>query len=144
MATHSSIPAWRIPWTEEPGRLQSTRWQRVRLTRSLSASLPQGSIPSLPWLNRLLAAETSVTLGSPHPLSRHTRSPVRSVTYRHIKLGTSKTKFVGLRPASPARLRVVLINHPAFQGRGHPGTSSPRLPAFRLSASTGLLESCPT
>ena len=24
MATHSSIPAWRIPWTEEPGRLQST------------------------------------------------------------------------------------------------------------------------
>ena len=23
MATHSSIPAWRIPWTKEPGRLQS-------------------------------------------------------------------------------------------------------------------------
>ena len=22
MATHSSIPAWEIPWTEEPGRLQ--------------------------------------------------------------------------------------------------------------------------
>ena len=29
MATHSSTLAWRIPWTEEPGRLQSTRWQRV-------------------------------------------------------------------------------------------------------------------
>ena len=29
MATHSSILAWRIPWTEEPGRLQSTRLQRV-------------------------------------------------------------------------------------------------------------------
>ena len=24
MATHSSVPAWRIPWTEEPGKLQST------------------------------------------------------------------------------------------------------------------------
>ena len=24
MATHSNILAWRIPWTEEPGRLQST------------------------------------------------------------------------------------------------------------------------
>ena len=24
MAAHSSIPAWRIPWTEEPGGLQST------------------------------------------------------------------------------------------------------------------------
>ena len=29
MATHSSIPAWRIPWTEEPGRLQSIESQRV-------------------------------------------------------------------------------------------------------------------
>ena len=28
MATHSSIPAWRIPWTEEPGGLQSMRSQR--------------------------------------------------------------------------------------------------------------------
>ena len=25
MATHSSIPAWEIPWTEEPGGLQSMR-----------------------------------------------------------------------------------------------------------------------
>ena len=31
MATHSSILAWRIPWTEEPGGLQSTGLQRVRL-----------------------------------------------------------------------------------------------------------------
>ena len=29
MATHSSILAWRVPWTEEPGRLQSIRLQRV-------------------------------------------------------------------------------------------------------------------
>ena len=29
MATHSSILAWKIPWTEEPGRLQSTGSQRV-------------------------------------------------------------------------------------------------------------------
>ena len=29
MATHSSIPAWRIPWAEEPGRLQSMGSQRV-------------------------------------------------------------------------------------------------------------------
>ena len=30
MATHSSVPAWRIPWTEEPGGLQSMGSQRVR------------------------------------------------------------------------------------------------------------------
>ena len=29
MATHSSILAWRIPWTEEPGRLQSMQSQKV-------------------------------------------------------------------------------------------------------------------
>ena len=30
MAPHSSVLAWRIPWTEEPGGLQSTGSQRVR------------------------------------------------------------------------------------------------------------------
>ena len=30
MATHCSMLAWRIPWTEEPGRLQSMGLQRVR------------------------------------------------------------------------------------------------------------------
>ena len=29
MATHSSILAWRIPWTEEPGGLQSMGSQRI-------------------------------------------------------------------------------------------------------------------
>ena len=29
MATHSNILAWEIPWTEEPGGLQSTGLQRV-------------------------------------------------------------------------------------------------------------------
>ena len=41
MATHSSTLAWRIPWMEEPGRLQSMGLQRVRhdLATSLSLSL---------------------------------------------------------------------------------------------------------
>ena len=30
MATHSSTLAWKIPWTEEPGRLQSMGLQRVK------------------------------------------------------------------------------------------------------------------
>ena len=36
MATHSSIPACRIPWTEEPGGLQSMESQRVDLTEQLT------------------------------------------------------------------------------------------------------------
>ena len=39
VATHSSILAWRIPWTEEPGGLQSTGSQRVGHDRATSLSL---------------------------------------------------------------------------------------------------------
>ena len=39
MATHSSILAWRIPWTEEPGGLQFTGSQRVRHDWATSLSL---------------------------------------------------------------------------------------------------------
>ena len=36
LATHSNIFAWRIPWTEEPGRLQSVRSQSSTGLRQLS------------------------------------------------------------------------------------------------------------
>ena len=39
MATHSSVLAWRIPWTEEPGGLQSTGSQKVRHNWATSLSL---------------------------------------------------------------------------------------------------------
>ena len=29
MATHTSIPAWRVPWTEKPGKLQSRGLQEA-------------------------------------------------------------------------------------------------------------------
>ena len=38
-ATHSSILAWRIPWTEEPGRLQSTGSQESDMIEGLSLLL---------------------------------------------------------------------------------------------------------
>jgi len=40
MATHSSILAWRIPWTEEPVGLQSMGLQRVNVTERLTLSIP--------------------------------------------------------------------------------------------------------
>ena len=49
MATHSSILAWRVPWTEEPGGLQSMGSQRVRhdwahtLEEMLCVNTPQSS-----------------------------------------------------------------------------------------------------
>ena len=39
MATHSSILAWRIPWTEEPGGLQSMGRKKLDMTEQLTLSL---------------------------------------------------------------------------------------------------------
>ena len=39
MASHSSTLAWKIPWTEEPGSLQSMGWRRVEHDRATSLSL---------------------------------------------------------------------------------------------------------
>ena len=46
-ATHSSVLAWRIPRTEEPGGLQSTGWQRVRYDLSDLARTHSHKCPSL-------------------------------------------------------------------------------------------------
>ena len=48
MATHSSIIAWKIPWTEEPGQLQSIGSQRVghnwaTFTTPVSVQVPIGN-----------------------------------------------------------------------------------------------------
>ena len=49
MATHSSILAWRIPWTEEPGRLQTIGSQRVGYSwNNLSTHTYIPSLFSLP------------------------------------------------------------------------------------------------
>ena len=47
MATHSSILAWRIPWTGEPGRLQHLGSQRVRYE---SAHRQQSHLQSIQFL----------------------------------------------------------------------------------------------
>ena len=51
MATHSSILAWEIPWTEEPGGLPSIRVTESRTQLSLSV---QGLLPRLLLLLLLL------------------------------------------------------------------------------------------
>ena len=55
MATHSSIPAWRIPWTEEPGGLQSTGLQEV----DTPLVTPPPPPPPVESLQRPLRAELS-------------------------------------------------------------------------------------
>ena len=67
MATHSSTFARKIPWTEEPGRLQSTGLQRVRHDWATSLSLPPlwflvlltVAVMDLPSLDLLLVEPTA-------------------------------------------------------------------------------------
>ena len=47
MATHSSALVWKIPWTEEPGRLQPTGLQRVDMTEQLHFTLELVTIREL-------------------------------------------------------------------------------------------------
>ena len=51
MAAHSRILAWRTPWTEEPGGLQSVGWQRVRCDRIILSRRPEvlGVRASVHW-----------------------------------------------------------------------------------------------
>ena len=49
MATHSSMPAWKIPWTDAPGGLQSMGLQRVRpdlMTKQQQFKLRPGHLSS--------------------------------------------------------------------------------------------------
>ena len=54
MATHSSILAWEIPWTEEPGGLQSMGLQRVRHDR-----VTEHPHAKYHWRTRALAVQLS-------------------------------------------------------------------------------------
>ena len=57
MAPHSSTLAWKIPWTEEPGRLQSMGSQRVGHDWAASLSLHFGlSLLAVCWLLNVVAS----------------------------------------------------------------------------------------
>ena len=72
MATHSSILAWKIPRTEEPGRLQSMRSQGVRHDLVTKASLVAQMVKNLPamWETRVqsLGSGGYAGDGNGHPL----------------------------------------------------------------------------
>ena len=82
MATHSSILAWRIPWTEEPGGLQSIGSPRVRhdLGTKQQHLLPQvpATSSAFPWLQSASSilvpplaprVQTLASLASPPPFA---------------------------------------------------------------------------
>ena len=97
MATHSSILAWKIPWIEEPGRLQSLGSQRVGHDSETSLSLFTYAVsliksPStvqvlsswksaLCWVLLLLSCQAVSNSLQPHGL-QHTRPPCPTLSSR--------------------------------------------------------------
>ena len=53
MPSHSSILAWKAPWTEEPGGLQSTGSQKKQTHQQQNNSLPNTLLKSYPILQNL-------------------------------------------------------------------------------------------
>ena len=75
MATHSSIPAWRIPWTEEPGGLQSMEFKSQtelsNICLFLGLYMYMASLVAHTVKNLLIMQETWVrSLGGEDPLEK--------------------------------------------------------------------------
>ena len=86
MATHSSILAWRIPWTEEPDGLQCTRSWRVGYTWCTCTSFQDGFYWEGLWVEHPL---TSLPFWTPRSLSMHVwlgRSPDFCVCAKSLQL----------------------------------------------------------
>ena len=86
MATHSSILAWRIPWTEEPGGLQSTGSQRVG--HDLVAKHIHFSGFKLGHINNFLSLHLHLLLVSP------ATAPVRKNALNHFWFGAPRVEWV--------------------------------------------------
>ena len=68
MSTHSSILAWRIPWTEDPGGLQSMKSQRVGHITSLLQNKLQISLTKQKtenWSFKIVTKQNGICLLGP-------------------------------------------------------------------------------
>ena len=77
METHSSILAWRIPWTEEPGRLQSIGHKESDMTEQLTHT---------PHLTCFASKFLNFRDGAPSPLITRTMKPYNVLLLRQWKL----------------------------------------------------------
>ena len=80
LATHSSILAWEIPWTEEPGKLQSMEWQKSRTQLSDQTTNPCTYMKCQFSSVQFSSSVVSDSL-QPHEL-QHARPPCPSPTPR--------------------------------------------------------------
>ena len=140
MVTHSSILAWRIPWTEEPGGLQSIGSRRIRYNWS--------DLANTGWLSPALVISCYVKKTTPNLVSEHGKHSLAQFLWIR-NLGTtwlgssdsgSRIRFAGKGPlglqASQGLKRI------RFKQANSSAIGSSRLGSYNtvvVSLSTGLL-----
>ena len=120
MATHCSILAWRIRWTEEPGGLQSMGLQRVRLNNNIPE---KGRIKESKWF-RERSSEVLVSAGLRADPVGNTGPPphlrvgltLRQGFWLSVPLGHSgHSKAQGMEPRWRGNFHSVAANSPAMR-----------------------------
>ena len=109
VATHSSILPWKIPWTDEPGRLQSTELQRVRynwahthrLINCNNLSLFSSVAQSCPIRCNPVNCSTP-GLPVPHQLPESTQNPCPLYQWCHPTISSSVAPFSSCPQPFPA------------------------------------------
>ena len=86
MAMRFSIPGWRIPWQEGPGRLQSMGWQRVGHNWNMDLGPPGSSVHRVLQARTLEWVAISSSRGSSRPRDRNCGSWVSSVASRFFTI----------------------------------------------------------
>ena len=137
MASHSSILAWRIPWTEEPEGLQSTGSQRVRHDESdLARVFLEYAVPTwvqgLLWLSwnawRGLMNNLYISVSCPDPWEWwswprgfYELPPSYSSSTRVCIRGQETLTFCGTLPGSPGdkTLHILTLRHDRLASPSH-------------------------
>ena len=101
MATHSSIPDWRIPRTEDPGGLQSIGWQElgVEAVRTLAEKMGRGSTLMRNMAEGEVMALSGSQPGKHRKCQRSTASPLHTNEFRYKSMFIKSNLFV-----SPTKL----------------------------------------
>ena len=96
MSTHSSVLAWRIPWTEEPGGLQSMGPQSQTLLKQLSIETCKltykGKISRVYALIKVILQYTSLCFS--HKIINFLRAKLLSYCYQWLESNRSRIKVV--------------------------------------------------
>ena len=150
MATHCSILAWRIQWTDEPGRLQSIRLQELDMTKGLS--LHNQSLMIYTPIRSMMLQDFMLLLTWFYHKSGRFGGVLKFHTYRfswgllfclcHFWLCHPMDCSMPGFPILLCLLEFALIHvhrvNDAIQ-QSHP-LSSPSAPAFNLSLNQGLFQ----